>query len=62
MKIQTEVTTDSEVAEDSLYKYCLRCGRKLKTEKSRIIGMGKTCLQKRSAHINSVRLVIPKEF
>ena len=29
-----------------LYKYCLRCGRRLKTEEARITGYGKTCKQK----------------
>lgn len=28
------------------YEYCLRCGRKLKSEESRIIGYGKICLEK----------------
>ena len=45
-----------EVAGDRLYKYCLRCGRKLKTEESRKIGMGKTCLMKRSSGAKRVPL------
>lgn len=38
------------MAEDILdprnYGQCLRCGRKLKTEESRLLGMGKTCYKK----------------
>ena len=29
-----------------LYKYCLRCGRLLKTEEARKRGMGKVCAEK----------------
>ena len=29
-----------------LYQFCLRCGRKLKTEESQKVGMGKTCAEK----------------
>lgn len=32
--------------EKKLYKYCLRCGRKLKTIESREIGYGKVCYEK----------------
>ena len=33
------------------YAYCLRCGRKLKTEKARLIGMGETCAKKYNKNI-----------
>lgn len=36
----------SAAVEDKQYKYCLRCGRKLKTEENRARGMGKVCWQK----------------
>lgn len=29
-----------------VYKYCLRCGRLLKSEEAKQIGMGKVCLEK----------------
>lgn len=32
------------------YKYCLRCGRKLKNPEYRKIGMGKTCQEKASKY------------
>jgi len=28
------------------YNYCLRCGRKLKSEENRLRGMGETCWKK----------------
>lgn len=28
------------------YLHCLRCGRKLKTEESKLLGFGKTCWEK----------------
>ena len=28
------------------FKYCLRCGRLLKSEESKRVGMGKVCLEK----------------
>ena len=28
------------------HQYCLRCGRKLKTDEARAIGYGKVCLEK----------------
>lgn len=31
------------------YKYCKRCGKKLKSEESRRIGYGPTCLKKRNS-------------
>jgi hypothetical protein len=31
-----------------LYERCLRCGRKLKTEESKLLGYGKTCRDKMS--------------
>lgn len=35
-----------------LYKYCLRCGRRLRSEDARVRGMGKTCYEK--ARVRSV--------
>lgn len=32
--------------QDKLYQYCLRCGRKLKTDETRRMGYGKTCAKK----------------
>ena len=32
-----------------LYEVCLRCGRKLKSDNSKILGYGKVCLQKKRA-------------
>lgn len=31
---------------DLKIKFCLRCGRKLKTEQAQMTGMGKVCLEK----------------
>lgn len=28
------------------YKYCLRCGRRLKTEEARILGYGRICAER----------------
>ena len=28
------------------YKYCLRCGRRLKTEEARLIGYGRVCRER----------------
>lgn len=33
-----------------LYKYCLRCGRRLKSEEARMRGMGKICAEKMKHH------------
>ena len=38
-----------------LYKYCLRCGRRLKTPEARLRGYGKRCYEKSRNH-NSNRL------
>ena len=32
-----------------LYEVCLRCGRKLKNEESKILGYGQVCFQKANA-------------
>lgn len=37
------------------YQYCLRCGRKLKNEEARLLGMGKVCAEK-SKHDTRRRL------
>ena len=34
---------------DILREKCLRCGRKLKTEESKLLGYGKTCREKMNA-------------
>ena len=39
------------------YKYCLRCGRRLKTEEARLIGYGKTCQQKAKEHARKIPLI-----
>lgn len=43
---QKEEPGVSEVQEDRIYKFCLRCGRPLKSETAKKIGMGKVCLEK----------------
>ena len=35
-----------------LHEYCLRCGRKLKSEESKLLGFGKTCWEKYNADDN----------
>jgi len=57
MKTQREATEVSEVPVGKLYTYCLRCGRKLKSEESRLVGMGKTCLKKRMESKHTIRLI-----
>lgn len=37
-------------------KYCLRCGRKLKSEQAQLVGMGKICLEKSRQTENRRRL------
>lgn len=48
--IKSQKSTESKE-----YKYCLRCGRKLKTPEARLRGMGKVCAEK-SKHENRRRL------
>lgn len=36
----------NNVDDQKLHKYCLRCGRKLKTENARILGYGPICAKK----------------
>lgn len=31
-----------------VYKYCLRCGRRLKSDEAKRVGMGKVCAEKAS--------------
>ena len=38
------------------YKYCLRCGRRLKSEQARVVGYGKTCLEK-AQRVHKNRLI-----
>lgn len=38
---------------NDLYEVCLRCGRKLRSESSKILGYGKVCLQKQRASNNT---------
>ena len=35
-----------ELKNDKEYEYCLRCGRKLKSEKTRKLGYGDICFKK----------------
>ena len=35
-----------------LHEKCLRCGRKLKTEESKLLGFGKTCWEKYNSDDN----------
>lgn len=35
-----------------LHLVCIRCGRKLRTEESQIVGMGKICREKAQNHNN----------
>ena len=39
-----------------LHEKCLRCGRKLKTEESKILGFGKICWEKYTAEDNFQQL------
>ena len=43
---QKEVTEVSEVQDGRYYKFCLRCGKRLKTPENQARGMGKTCWEK----------------
>ena len=38
------------------YEYCLRCGRKLKSQESRIVGYGAVCLKKSRENAHNKRL------
>ena len=42
----------SHKSDEHIYTRCLRCGRKLKTEESKIRGYGKTCEQKMRTEID----------
>jgi len=35
-----------KVEKQKYHKYCLRCGRKLKSDKSRLLGFGEVCYKK----------------
>ena len=47
--------TDIKYSSNKEYNYCLRCGRKLRTEEARLLGMGKICAEK-SKHDTRRRL------
>ena len=45
---------------NDLYEVCLRCGRKLRSESSKILGYGKICFQKqRASNITRALFDIP---
>lgn len=43
---------------DKEYEYCLRCGRKLKSDKTRMRGYGDTCFKKMKSDQKN-RLFVP---
>lgn len=51
----TEKNCSKNTNMEKEYKYCLRCGRKLKTPEARTRGMGKICAEK-SKHDTRRRL------
>ena len=46
------------------YNYCIRCGRRLKTQENRIRGMGKICYERgyeknsNERYVNAIRKII----
>ena len=43
------------------YNYCIRCGRRLKSQENRIRGMGKVCYEKSlREHRNALRRILEK--
>lgn len=43
-----------------IYKYCRRCGKRLKGEENRIRGFGKTCFEKARAEAEKeMRIIVP---
>lgn len=44
---------------DKEYEYCLRCGRKLKSDKARVQGYGNICFKKMKSNQKN-RLFIPR--
>ena len=44
----------------TLYKYCKRCGKRLKGEENRLRGYGKTCFQRvRREQEDKIRVLVP---
>ena len=41
-----DITNETERNSEVQYKYCLRCGRKLKKPENVVRGMGKVCWEK----------------
>ena len=52
---------DNTLPNQKEYQYCLRCGRRLKDPKSRMIGYGVICLKKAKNPVKS-RLFDPSKF
>ena len=46
MKSVLKMEESKKSSQKDLHPLCFRCGRKLKTEQSRLLGMGPTCYQK----------------
>lgn len=55
MPMKSTKNPDIKYSSNKEYNYCLRCGRKLKTEETRLLGMGKVCAEK-SKHDTRRRL------
>ena len=50
---QNVETMDLVAQETKVYKYCLRCGKRLKTPENQARGMGKTCWEKSQLTLKS---------
>lgn len=46
ISIECVTMEDEKTKEEKLHKYCLRCGKRLKSLENRKRGMGKTCWEK----------------
>ena len=47
------ILNETEKSLKDTYKYCLRCGRKIKTPENKLRGMGKICWEK--SHLEQSR-------
>ena len=43
------------------YKYCLRCGRRLKNPQARLIGYGATC-EKKAKQEGRLKRIVPRKM
>ena len=46
MKSDLKMEESSQLSQNNLHPLCFRCGRKLRTEESKKLGMGPTCYRK----------------